>query len=101
VDQYTHTSPVCNLWAGTGNDQNGQPDDCPVGTEAACRVEGNKAGTAVGPPVDGVDCSAFGRVPGVAAWTQSQTQTKNTNFTVSAVLVHSGKCLSGVSFTYL
>jgi hypothetical protein len=95
VNYSTHTSPICNLYAGTGTQQNGQPDDCPYGTDAACRVE-NGSGSIEGNynPYN-ADCSAFGRTPNVASYTRDYT--KNTDFDVTAVLVHSGKCLSGVS----
>eukprot|EP00953_Heterococcus_sp_UTEX-ZZ885_P012219 7013-Heterococcus_DN1.PRE.1 len=73
-------------------DQNGQPEDCPYGTDAVCRVE-NGSGSAVGTNEYNFDCGAFAKKTGVTAYTQDTD--KCTGFTVSAVLVHSGKCLSG------
>jgi hypothetical protein len=98
VDKETNTSGICNLWAGVGEDQNGQPEDCPYGTDAVCRIE-NGSGSAVGTNEYNFDCGAFAKKTGVTAYTQDTD--KCTGFTVSAVLVHSGKCLSGVSHSSL
>jgi hypothetical protein len=86
------------LWAGKGEDQNGKIDDCPMYTDAACRVEYG-SGSAVSGNEYNFDCTAFakkGGATGVVAYTQDNS--KLDGFTVSAVLVHSGLCLSGVSY---
>jgi hypothetical protein len=95
------TTPSCNIKSRNDDidddKQNGFPDqDCPNKSELSCRYKKDGTYSAKGRGISDDDCKTLFPIDANSSYNSNSDKSK---YEVTAVLVHTGGCLSGVSDT--